>query len=848
MATKIIDDTFVNIVDDIEKVQKKPTLYVSFTGADGVKHLSEEMTNNIIDEHNNPNTVSDGTAYIYADMVQGMITFEDHGRGIPFEELENTCTILQSGSKMDRQNGDSAGENGVGLTVTNALSEMFIIVSTRNGKSMMLKFIDGKKVDEKTIDIPDKNKHGLTVTFKPSPYFMGQDAVFPADSFKRWLAKLSFFMEKSLVIHMTVHTEDGDDYTVYQNTEGIGGFLKYMDPNSIILGVSPCLSSEMTLVEHNVPIRITDKRKKNFGEIELVDFDRTLKVSLSFNYGVQDMDTVSWAFCNNIEQIEGGIHLDAALSALTTVLGGLAKESLKKGDHLEITPKDVLSGLRVVVNVDTTYSTKFTSQTKHKLGNKELYKPIRKMLIDALTEFCKSANGKKIATKTVEVIKTNAQIRMNIVDKKKKVKSNALSLMDSKLIVGYDQANLVGKETNGEELEIYIVEGTSAGDLCRIARFNNDIQGVLATFGKPANVYGKTSKEVELSSVKRKKNKTGEDIDAKETAKFFHVLMDDILGCGYGDHFDISKLKYQKIILGSDADIDGNHIMGINVGNFFKHARPLIEAGKVYRVVAPLYKLYRPEKKGKASKIDPDAYVFTKRDLYEMFENNASSKIALSTESPDAGKRFTVSEIKRFLEINREYFEIINTLSARYKVNMDVVEFIVEFWDKYKLPGFIEENLDNELHYDELKQSISGCYKGKFTSLILDGIVLDAIKKIREIYVHGNRSIMHYHYWKEKSKLEGKVYVGYKSIGWIMADAQQYAMQLVSRFKGYGEMSGEEMRELVMNPDNRVLIQLTLNDIDEAKEVFDALFLKTSSKMKKKYIKEAKYDRDDIDN
>lgn len=849
MAVKILDDEFVTIKDDIEKIQKKPTMYISFTGAEGVKHLSEEMTNNFIDEHNNPNSVSDGVAYIYADMVQGTITFEDHGRGIPFEELENTCTILQSGSKMDRANGDSAGENGVGLTVTNALSELFIIVSTRNGQAKTLKFIDGKKVDDRTIDVKNKDKHGLLVTFKPSKFLMGQDAEFPAEEFKKWLSKLSFFLEPSLVIHTTVHTSNSDEYTVYQNVEGIAGFLNYMDPAANIMGTSPCVKGATMLMEQDVPIRVTDKRKKNFGEIELVNFERTLKVSLSFNYGNQDMDTVTWAFCNNIEQIEGGIHLDAALSAITTVLGGLAKESVKKGENLEITQRDVLSGLRLVVNIDTTYSTKFTSQTKHKLGNKELYKPIRKLLVDALTEFCKSANGRKVVAKAIEMIRLNAQIRMNVVDKKRKIKSTSLSLMDSKLIVGYDQANLVGKETNGEELEIYIVEGTSAGDLCRVARFNNDIQGVLATFGKPANVYGKTSKEVEAASLKKKK-KTGEEVDAKETAKFFHVLMDDILGCGYGSHFDITKLKYQKIILGSDADVDGNHIMGINVGNFYKHARPLIEAGKVYRVIAPLYKLYRPDKKGKV--IDPDAYVFTKRDLYEMFENNASDKILLAAYVGSKMKAtfqpLDKKQTKKFLEVNREYFEVLNTLSNRYKVSFDVIEFIIEFWDQFKSPGYIEKHLDKELHYDETKQSISGCYKGKFTSLILDGIVLKAINRLRTIYTEDNHSIMHYNYTRDTNKQGGGENVGVKSIGWIMADAQRYAMRLVSRFKGYGEMSAEEMRELVMNPDNRVLIQLTLDDFDEAKEVFDALFLKTTSKIKKQYIREAKFDRDDIDN
>lgn len=841
---RIIDDDFTVITDDIEKIQKKSTVYISFTGAEGVQHLAQEITNNIIDEHNNPKTISDGTAYIVYDSEMEILSFEDHGRGIPFEELENICTIIQSGSKMDRVDGDSAGENGIGLTVTNALSSLFMITSTRGGKKRFLKFVDGKLVEDRTQET-NKDNHGLLVSFKPSKVFLGPDAVFPVERFKGWLAKLSYFMNPSLTIHFKVRQLDGkEDYTVYENTEGIGGFLAYVDSKADLLGPSPVLTNSMQLTESDVPVRVTDKRKKDYGQIVFQSFNRDLSVYLSLNYTSEDTDTKIWAFCNDIENIEGGVHQDAVASALGAVFLPLAKEALKKGETVEITQRDVLSGLRAVVCVNTNYSTKFTSQTKHKLGNKELYKPIRKLLVDSLSEFVKVLSNKKTASKIGEIVKTNAQIRLDVLEKKKRVKKSELSLLSSKLILGYDQANLVGRNKNNEELEIYIVEGKSAGDLVRIARFNNDIQGVLATFGKPPNLYGKTSAEVKADSLKKIKKSNGE-MGGKDTAKFFHVLADDILGCGYGDHFDESKLIYDKIILGSDADIDGQHIMGINVGNFVKHTPKLITSGHVYRVIAPLYKIIAPS--GYLGKIlNKHAYIYSKRDLYDLFEQEVAKHVSLRVEGEEG--LITPAQLRKYLQVNRNYYEILTTISERYKIDPDVIEFLVEHEEDFKKPGFLEKNLDKELHYKESTNTINGCYRKRFTHLILDGIVKNSLDELQRIYKQGNSSIMRLHYYRRAGRVSENAYVGYMTIGKIMEDVQQYAMKIVTRFKGYGEMSAEEMQELVMNPDNRVLIRLTMNDAMVAKETFDTLFLKKSSDKKKLLLKSAHLDPEDIDN
>ena len=224
----IIDDDYTVIDNDIEKIQQKPTMYISYTGPEGVGHLAREITNNIIDEHLNPNTISDGKASIYHDYEENMTYFQDHGRGIAFDQLENMCTILQAGSKMNRDYGTTAGENGVGMTATNALSEIFEITSTRNGRAKFLQFKEGKKVVDRETDISDPNKHGLLVAFKPSKYFLSTTAKLPVEDFKNWLTKQSFFLPKDLEIEFTCDKLPGKEasiHKVFKNVDGVSGYI-----------------------------------------------------------------------------------------------------------------------------------------------------------------------------------------------------------------------------------------------------------------------------------------------------------------------------------------------------------------------------------------------------------------------------------------------------------------------------------------------------------------------------------------------------------------------------------------------------------------------------------------------
>lgn len=841
----IVDDVYVNITNDIEKIQTKPTMYISHTGPEACGHLCKEVVNNIFDEHANPKSISDGTANIFYDAESGIITCEDHGRGIPFEELEHQCTIIHSGTKMTRAYGDTAGENGVGLTATNALSELFEITSTRNGESMMIKFRDGRKINERKIKISDKNKHGLIVSFRPSAYLLGEDRHLPIESFQDWLQKLSFFMDPSLKVKFTVANLPGKTEAVtkiYKNTEGIGGFLPHMSPDADFMAKPITLENSMTLIEKDIPV--WEQQDDGTNKHGVIDLERNLKISFSFNYSTADDQPRIYAFCNDIENVEGGTHQTGVLTGLTNVLLKIANENLRKGDKIELTSKDVLSGLRLVLNLRTNYSTQFEQQTKKKLGNQAITAPVRKLVTDVLTEFFKLQENKKYAQKLSDIIRDNAKIRLDVTQKRSKIKKETLSVLNSKLIAGYAPANLVGKNKDDEELELYIMEGKSAGGLGRQARFNPDIQGVLATRGKPSNVYGISSKKLASDNKKKpnREKKEGES-EYNERMAFFVILMDEVLGCGYGDHFDITKLVYKKIILSSDADVDGHHILGLFAADILKHAPELITGGYVYRSVAPLYRL---KAKGKVDVTDPDPslYLYDKNDLFNRFADVAVKNIMIRFDGDDTC--VSPANVRRFLFVNRQYYDILSEISTTYKINPDVIEYIIMHHDTYTKKGVMEE-LDPELHYDKEKQSVSGIYQRRFTNIVFENTVNTKLKSLVRLFVEGNDEIGFYHFYK-KDIVGELVYRGYLSIGQIMESVQVYQPCINDRYKGYGEMTEYEMLKLVMNPDHRKLLRFSIHDMDTTLQTFDHLFLKKFSNVRKELVQNANVSIDDIDN
>lgn len=804
----IIDDTMSYKDTDIQRIQAKPTVYISYGGKEGAIHLAKEGINNIIDECTNPKSIGTN-GKIFLDISTGIIDIEDNGRGINFDDLEKVCTLSHAGSKELREDGSSAGENGIGLTAMNALSEIFEITSYRDDVARSIRFREGIKISDDIFKLK-KHKRGLTVSFKPSHLYLGEDADIDAEVLKLWLRKLSYMMDEKITLDYTIKEPGKDSSTTitFKNEKGIGGYLPDLEPDANLLRTPLVLTNHMTIMEHDVPVY-------RDGTVQRVSLERSIELQVAINYNPDSTDTTAHSFTNTIENIEHGEHTRGVVTAITNVFKKMVKDTLKKSDDFDITNNDVIGGLNVVVNVNTTMSTKFKSQTKENLGNPAFYEPCRKLATEALNELMKRPDMKRQFQAITTLIRGNAKSRVAATTVRKKTKDSLASFIDASSIPGFVAPNNISQQ--GAYLEIYIVEGDSAGGSARAGRYNADIQGIFKLKGKPKNVY-------KIS-------------DAGKSEEFKNLFT--CLGCGYGKNFDYEALRFVKIIVLSDADIDGDHIYELVVSGIYKHARPLIENGHVYRAVTPLYRLAHKKKDGE---IEVNQYLKDKNEFFEKYEDRVSDKFTIKMSD---GKFITRKNMKNFLVTNRDYYELLKTMSEHYTLDMGIIEFIASNPDTFK--ENIKE-LSSELQYDEEGNSIYGVYEGNYNNIIIDDIFMGKVEYLSKVIFTGNDGVLKYHFYEKFKSQDEPVYRGLLTIGQCMELCQKLEPSIDSRFKGLGELKPEELRELVMNPHKRSLIRLCVNDAEEMTNVFNTLNLDTHRDSRKRLVDNNDLTIEDIDN
>lgn len=721
------------------------------------------------------------------------------------------------------------------VTATNALSEQFEVTSSRGGQSRFLKFRDGVKIDDRITKI-DPSIHGLNVGFKGSKLFLGEDAHFPIESFANWLNHIIYTLDSSIKIRFHATDESGNEIfdKTYQNEDNnVSGFISSVIGDGIgyILNKHVLLSNETSIVEYNVPIKIVnDDGTISFGT---TDKDRSISIEFAFNYSPKLVEPRVYGFTNMIEQIDGGVHVNSFKSTISQFLYEKTLETMKKSDSLVINHDDALTGLAAVVNLNTTMSTGFESQTKHKLGNKKFINPLKKLYQESIEKYFDTTEGKKELKKLTEYVKLNAKIRTDAANKRKKVKTNQPTLMDSKLIGNYTAANLINTppENLKVKLEIYLAEGDSAGGQLRKARFNPDYQGILNFTGKPDNFYNKA--KLGRSTVLPANN-------------VYAILLDKILGCGYGGHFNIDNLIYDKIIFGFDADVDGNHMAGLTLSSIWSVAPELITQGHCYRVVTPLYKVAESQaaaNKMDKTKINPKDYLWNKTELFERFEQNAIQYTRIKFNKDE--DFVSVKNMKNFLYTNRDYYQLLDQIATFETVPMELIEFVAA---NPKTFGKDIKKLDPELDYKD--GTISGCYKGDFTALTLSDNLLEKIKYLTHVIKVGNDGIFEYEFYDRKGPNTEFNYVGRLTIGEIMALCQKYSPYIVNRYKGLGEMSKYEMHKFAMNPNYRRLVRYTVSDVERFESTLDDLFLMNNKcrQIRKELVQTSNLSLDDIDN
>ena len=568
--TQEYDASKIQVLEGLEAVRKRPGMYIGSTSSSGLHHLVYEIVDNSIDE----------ALAGYCDRIEviiepgDIICVRDNGRGIPVDIQEQTgksalevvFTVLHAGGKFGGGGYKvSGGLHGVGASVVNAMSEWLVVHVHKNGKIYEMKFSRGNITQEMRI-VGDTDRTGTTVRFKPDPE-MFDDTVYDYDTLHTRMREQAF-LNGGLYISTEDKREGKEQKDEMCYAGGIREFVSFINQNKTPL--------------HNEVIYMKGERSDSEAEIALQYNDSYNEVIVSF--------------ANNIHTPEGGMHETGFRTALTRVLNAYGtKVGILKNDD-KLSGEDCREGMTAIISVKLT-EPQFEGQTKAKLGNSEMRTLVDSVVSDKLEQFLEEnpAVGKAILDKAMTASRAREAARKARESGRRKTGLESGQTPDKLRDCNERDASLT---------ELYIVEGDSAGGSATQGR-DSRYQAILPLWGKMLNVEKARADKV-----------YGND-------KLAPVIT--ALGAGIGDEFDVNKLRYHKIVIMADADVDGAHIRTLMLTFFFRFMRPLIEQGYVYSAVPPLYKLSR----GKTTRV---AFSDEERDRVsaELRGDNPNAKVDIS--------------------------------------------------------------------------------------------------------------------------------------------------------------------------------------------------------------------------
>ena len=560
----------IQVLEGLEAVRKRPGMYIGSTSSSGLHHLVYEIVDNAIDE-----ALAGFCDQITVEILEGdIIRVTDNGRGIPVDiqpqtgrpALEVVYTVLHAGGKFGGGGYKvSGGLHGVGASVVNALSEWLTVRVHKDGKIYEMKFSRGKVTQPMQV-VGDTDRHGTEVTFKPDPE-MFEVTEYSYDTIHTRMREEAF-LNAGLRIH-TVDARPGrEQEDTMHYAGGIREFVSFLNRSKDPI--------------HPDVIYMSGQKEDSMAEV-------------AFQYNDGYNETIV-SFANNVHTPEGGMHEEGFKRALTTVLNAYGKKMKLLKDDEKVSGEDCREGIACVISVKLTEA-QFEGQTKAKLGNSEMRTLVNNIVTDKLSEYLEEnpAVGKAILEKALMANRAREAARKARESVRRKTGLESGQMPDK-----LQDCN----ERDPSLCEIYIVEGDSAAGSAIQGR-DSRFQAILAMWGKMLNVEKARADKV-----------YGND-------KLQPVIT--ALGAGIGDEFDLEKLRYHKIIIMADADVDGAHIRTLLLTFFFRYMRPLIEKGYVYSAVPPLFKLTR----GKTVRV---AYSEAERDRVsaELRADNPNAKVEIS--------------------------------------------------------------------------------------------------------------------------------------------------------------------------------------------------------------------------
>ncbi len=769
----------IKVLDGLEAVRTRPSMYIGNTASEGLHHLIWEVVDNSIDE-----ALAGYCNRIFVTIHEDdSISVEDNGRGIPIDihaeeqisALELVMTTLHAGGKFDHNTYKvSGGLHGVGVSVVNALSVDASAEIKRNGNIYRQSYKYGQKEDELQI-IGKSEKTGTKITFLADPGIFTETTTYIYETIKNRLRELAF-LNKNVHIHLKDERSGAKDK--FHAEGGIKSYVEYLN--------------RKRTPSHPEPIYLNGAKEQVEVEIALQYFD-----------GYSER---LFSFVNNINTREGGSHVAGFRSSLTKCINKYATDDIiPKNLKEKMGGDDVREGLTCVISVHVP-NPQFEGQTKTKLGNSEVKSIVESVCTTQLTIFFEQNPqiAKRILTKVVEAARAREAAK-RARDLSRKKGSTSL-LMAGKLAEC--------QEKDPKRREIFIVEGDSAGGSAKQGR-DRSIQAILPLRGKIMNV---------------------------EKARFDKILGSEeiknligALGCGIGkDEFDLEKLRYHKVIIMTDADVDGAHIRTLLLTFFYRQMLPLIKGGFVYIGQPPLYRLGRGKK---------EKYFLDEENLDKHLFAEASKRTRIIAHGKkDCEVRGIELSIQlKKLSLFKQIVTFLNRMNIWEELLLILLENNIKSADQFTEEEFVKDLLQklpqNELIIGNIRSCRwrPDCYevdvavKGKVQIRTTLGPQIPLIKEYRQalsLYpqikelLHSTFSIF---FTNRNDEKENKV----EATKWddmiLSVRNETFKGSHLQRYKGLGEMNPDQLWETTMNPEIRSLVNVSIENAEEADDMFTTL-------------------------
>ena len=773
------DASNITVLEGLDAVRLRPAMYIGDTFSRGLHHLVYEAVDNSIDE-----ALAGYCTDIEVVIHQNeSISVADNGRGIPVGMMEKekkpavevVLTVLHAGGKFDKDTyAVSGGLHGVGISCVNALSEWFEVEVKKEGSIYHMRFERGKTVTKLTT-IGKTKGQGTKVTFKPDRTIFKETHIFSYDILAKRLRELAF-LNKGVSIKFIDEREGKQKENIFFFKGGIISFVEHLSQNKMPL--------------HNKVFYFEKERDKSGVEVALQYND-------SYN------ETV-FSYANSINTVEGGTHLSGFRSALTRAINTYAKSKKLLKDDVGITGDDTREGLVAVISVKIQHP-QFEGQTKTKLGNSEVDGLVGSMTLEALTQFFEEnpSVANKIVDKSIVAARAREAAR----------KARELTRRKGAL----DSGGLPGKladcsEKDPSQCELYLVEGDSAGGSAKQGR-NRAFQAILPLKGKILNVE-KSRLDKILSN---------EEIRTIITA----------MGTGVSDDFNIEKLRYHKLILMCDADVDGSHIRTLILTLLYRQMPQLIEGGFVYIAQPPLYKVSRGKR---------EEYIQTEKEMSDLILELGTDGVKVS--KIDGKKTYLPAQLKEILTTLVELEQIVERFKRRGIVFAD---YVAKYDEKTKkMPRYlVKTGGKDEYVYDDkelaemTKNDEEAQYVEMFDSEDLEVIQasLDKYDLLLKDYDRKNADeVLLANDKKEKVKSKDLLKPLFiiedeknknevMSIAELIATVRAHAKKgmHIQRYKGLGEMNPQQLWDTTMDPERRTILKVVLEDAVEVDKTFAML-------------------------